>query len=213
MNTKRNEIERGEVVEDSTLSAQESLKVIERMMMKTQENVQEINGAMSLIWGYVTVLVSLIVFFAYPSYGPNTFYAWFLIPVVGGILTLVYFRKNRTNVRYKTLVGKHIDRVWIIMGLTCWALSLLVIVKPIDMLFIVALMITLASLITAAIINNKVWITFAAIGLAMTVLMPLITTPNSIYKILYFAGIFFVTLIIPGHYLNGLKRRLLNTKA
>ncbi|WP_224203944.1 hypothetical protein [Bacteroides salyersiae] len=49
-------------MEDKKLNEQESLELIARMIRNSKRNVRENAGGPALIWGYATVLTSLLVY-------------------------------------------------------------------------------------------------------------------------------------------------------
>ncbi len=68
-------------MEDKKMSEQESLELISQVIRDSRKSVEYKAGSFSLIWGYVTVIVSLLVYagFALTDYH-EVAWLWFLIP-------------------------------------------------------------------------------------------------------------------------------------
>lgn len=50
------------IMEDKELNEQESLKLITQMIQNTRRNLDTGSGNMFLLWGYVSAIVTLVVF-------------------------------------------------------------------------------------------------------------------------------------------------------
>ncbi len=82
-------------MENKQLNEKESLELITRMINNTQQKLEKGNGLPFLIWGYTTILVSLVVWYFFSTTGnPNWNYLWFLIPVIGFPTMMRIIRKQ-----------------------------------------------------------------------------------------------------------------------
>ena len=71
--------------------AAESLALINRMIENTRNRLSRNSGRPFLIWGYTTVAVSLFNYVVNVTGGPVGWsWSWFLIPVVGFLLTRLF---------------------------------------------------------------------------------------------------------------------------
>ena len=94
-------------MEDKKLNEQESLELIARMIRNSKRNVRENAGGPALIWGYATVLTSLLVYAGWMlTHQYYSMYGWFLIPVFGGIGTFLFGRHEKP-----VLIKTYLDRV------------------------------------------------------------------------------------------------------
>ena len=70
-------------MEDRKLNERESLELITRMIKETQENVARHAAYPLLIWGYTTVVITIVIWFAFlqiDSY--KVHYIWFALPAI-----------------------------------------------------------------------------------------------------------------------------------
>ena len=102
-------------MEERPLSEKESLELITRMIKNTHQKLEEGNGIPFLVWGYTSVIVSLLVWYMLTStqdYHWN--FLWFLIPLVGFPVQLFLQRKREKGI--KNVSGKYyqicLDRYW-----------------------------------------------------------------------------------------------------
>ena len=128
-------------MEEKRLDAAESLALIGRMIENTRNDMERNAGRPFLVWGYVTLLTTLLVWGTVVQTGePRWNLLWLLIPLLGG--TLTYFtRGKRTEGRVHTFVDRVLGSVWLVAGLTASFLSLVALFTPIRLpiLFVVLL--------------------------------------------------------------------------
>lgn len=93
-------------MEERQLNEKESLELITRMIQNTQRKLEKGNGMPFLVWGYTTIVVSLLVWYFLSTTGDyRMHYLWFLIPVIAGPMMFILLRKNEKGVK------TYIDRV------------------------------------------------------------------------------------------------------
>ena len=187
------------------MSEKESLELITKMIRKTQNDWERGSGNMFLIWGYTTVLVTLLIF-ALLKITNNyyTHFLWFLIPIIG--TPALFFLRGKRQRRTITLLSRAINETWLIIG---GAAILAAIVsffafQGFPILFIEALIVNLGVAITGRLIQVKV-ITLAGI-LGILLSFALLFT-QGYTQLLVFAAIFAVLMVIPGHVLNAMAAR------
>lgn len=198
---------------EKNLTTEQSLDLIARMIATTRRNFNDRGGAMFLIWGYTTIVVTLAVYIAFRitrSY--DTMWLWWALPLIGGILTWRHYSK------YKRPVQTHLDRavnyVWItfsIASLVCMVFAFLPgsimpgHIRSFPILFIMSLIIGLATAITGLLIKSRPVAVggFAGIVLAFAVLL----AGGSMVQLIVFAGLMLVVQVIPGHLLNAQCKR------
>lgn len=186
---------------DRQLNAAESIALIGRMIDNTRSRMVRNAGRPFLIWGYSTVAATLAVWAAYAFFpGRNWYYLWLLLPLFGTGLSLLTMPKA-TDSKVYTFIDRVIGRVWLVMGLTAWCVSLLSILSdmPVPILFIILLMMGMGTAITGLIIR----FTPAAVGGAIAIALAPVSLAATGYwtPALFIAG-FVVMMIVPGHILN-----------
>lgn len=187
-------------MEDKKMTEQESLELITRMINETQNRTARYAAYPLLIFGYLTVLVSLVIWYAYfTGFHPWQIHLlWFILPLIGGPLTYLFMRKNRA-----TEARNYIDRVtghiWTVFGTVALILSVLTFFVRIDILFLIPLMMGMATMLSGMVSRYRVLQIAGAVGGLLSVSMLFV---HSIDKLLIFAGIFVVMMVIPGHLFN-----------
>ena len=72
------------IMEDKELNEQESLKLITQMIQNTRRNLDTGSGNMFLLWGYVSAIVTLVVFAGiYWTRNPVWMWGFWGVPVLG----------------------------------------------------------------------------------------------------------------------------------
>lgn len=109
-----------------------------------------------MLWGYVTVIISLLVWFLLKETGNNNWqFLWFLLPVIAFPATLWSQRKARKML--KTYIDRVVDYVWTVFGLGAFLVSCTAIfVWKIPILFVILLMMGMGTALTGLIVNTKV---------------------------------------------------------
>ncbi len=105
-------------MEDKKLNEKESLELITQMIQNTRRNLDTGSGNMFLVWGYVSVLVTLTVLAGvYFTKNPLWMWGFWGIPVIGYLLTFLLMRKRQKMV--KSYIDKILVQVWRMFGLIC----------------------------------------------------------------------------------------------
>lgn len=130
-------------MEEKRLDAAESLALIGRMIENTRNDMERNAGRPFLVWGYVTLLTTLLVWGTVVQTGePRWNLLWLLIPLLGG--TLTYFtRGKRTEGRVHTFVDRVLGSVWLVAGLTASFLSLVALFTPIRLPILFVILLTM----------------------------------------------------------------------
>ena len=143
-------------MEERKLNEKESLELITQMIQNTKDRMAENSGTPFLLWGYVTVIISLLVWFLLKETGNNNWqFLWFLLPVIAFPATLWSQRKARKML--KTYIDRVVDYVWTVFGLGAFLVSCTAIfVWKIPILFVILLMMGMGTALTGLIVNTKV---------------------------------------------------------
>ena len=188
-------------MEEKRLDAAESLALIERMIENTRNDMERNAGRPFLVWGYVTLLTTLLVWGTVVQTGePRWNLLWLLIPLLGG--TLTYFtRGKRTEGRVHTFVDRVLGSVWLVAGLTASFLSLVALFTPIRLpiLFVILLTMGMGTAATGLILRFRL---AACCGAAAILLAPGMLIVHNDWQPALFAAGFLAMMIVPGHILN-----------
>ena len=195
-------------MEEKSLNEKESLELITRMIQNTQNRLVGNEGMPFLIWGYITVAVTIavgLVLTLTQNYLWNGL--WFAIPVLGWILTILFNKKTETGI--KTYVDKVVWYVWIVIGIGCVLSAALCILNNLQMhiLFIELLLVGSGAAITGLVIEFKAVTIGGFIGMALAFLMLFIAFEKMVVILAVFVAAFIVMMIIPGHILNHAARQ------
>ena len=99
-------------MEEKQLEARESIELISRMIQNTRTRLERNAGRPFLIWGYTTVGISLLNYgFAITGVNSAWSLTWFLIPVIGCLLTWLFHEKRRSEPR--TEIDRIVWMVWL----------------------------------------------------------------------------------------------------
>ncbi|MDO5664204.1 MAG: hypothetical protein Q4G63_02970 [Bacteroidia bacterium] len=191
-------------MEDKQLNEKESLELITQMIRNTQRGLEKSNGIPFLIWGYTTIVVSLLVWYSFSTTGnPQWNYLWFAIPVISFPLMMWFLKKQEKGV--KTYIDRIIAYVWIVFGIAALVVSTsAMFLWSLPILFIMVLMMAAGTSITGLIIQFRALIFSGFAGILLSYLCLIIKGYESI---LVFALIFLVMMVIPGHVLNYKSRK------
>lgn len=201
-------------MEDKKLNEQESLALIAGMIKNTQNRLERNAGAPFLIWGYTTVVISVVIWVLFRfTENPHWQFLWFALPVISFPLTLKFSGKQVKGV--VTYVDQVINNVWLVMGTAGFIVSLFSIVASFvssfrlnfPILFCIILLMGMGTAITGLAVKFRplIWSGFLSMGLSY-----LCFFFRGIDSILIFALVFVVMMVIPGHILNA-KAKKLNT--
>ncbi len=208
-------------MKEQNFNEQQSLEVISRMIAETTADIEKGSGRYFLLWGYTTVIVSLFEYFA-QLYNLNTtlcLWAWFLIPIVGGLGMLIMHCTNKKSKvsRPKSYIERSINAVWTVFGLSFAMVYIAAFVYGANILFHTVMLMGMGTVITGIICRHKVLTISGTGSIILSLLFPvryLIFRQMEddavrelgaalIYSdILIFAVIFTIMMIIPGHILN-----------
>ena len=184
-------------MEDKKLNEKESLELITQMIQNTRRNLDTGSGNMFLVWGYVSVLVTLTVL------------AGVYFTKIGYLLTFLLMRKRQKMV--KSYIDKILVQVWRMFGLICMIFVLMAtdleryeVILPMG-----AIVMSMGSIITGCIIRYTTFFIFPAMGLmwGMKSFFDALNSGTSYVSLVWFAGVVVFAMIVPGHILNYKARK------
>lgn len=192
-------------MQDKPLNEKESLELISRMIRNTQKKMEEGSGTIFLIWGYTTIIVTMLVWvLLVKTQSYEWQWIWFSLPVCGLLLTLIYNKKRETKPRVVTYVDRVIKYIWIVLGITGFILSSISIVHNLQILFVIVLIMGIGTTLTGLVISFRPLVISGVMGMILSVVLSFLSWKT---QLPVFSIIFFLMMVIPGHYLNYKARK------
>lgn len=112
-------------MEEKQLNSEESLELITRMIRQTRSRVERNAAQPFLVMGYLTVAVSIAVWFALrATHNPIWHLLWFVIPIAGLFYNGIVRRANREKA-VTTYIDRVVGYVWWVFGSAAVLCSLL----------------------------------------------------------------------------------------
>ena len=109
-------------MEDKRINERESIEIITSMITRTKERYHLGDGNIMLMWGYLTLSISVLIWVLLAlTHNPVVNWLWFLIWIIGGILTPVMAKKEAIRKGVKTYTDKIISRLWSVVGFSAIA--------------------------------------------------------------------------------------------
>lgn len=181
-------------MEDRKMTEKESLELITQMIRETREKIEKHVAYPLLIWGYLTVLVSLLVWYVLSETGNYHWHAlWLVLPLLGWPLNKWLGGNSQKGAT--TYMDRVIGLIWAVIGLTVLLVGIASF-RIGNVLFVIALLLSVGTALTGLVIKFRsiTWAGVASILLSFALLF----VPG-IDQILVFAALFLVMMIIPGH--------------
>jgi len=103
-------------MEEKKLTEKESIALITEMISRTKDRYVG-NGNIMLMWGWLTVTVTCIVWAALAlTHNPVWNWLWFLIWIIGGTATPIMARKEQTKSGVKSYSDRITSQIWSVVG-------------------------------------------------------------------------------------------------
>ena len=201
-------------MEEREITEKESLAIITAMIASTRERYIG-NGNIMLMWGYLTVAVTLLVWGMLAATGnPAWNWLWFLIWAVGGTLTPIMARKDLRIRGVKSYSDQLTSRIWSAVGwcgmvsvVLCLGFLLIAGVDSWSMMFAYALVIVpFAEIASGIIVRENSMVGGGVVGLVAGIFTVCCIAGGVVMYAGWYLPIFILAfvcmLIIPGHILN-----------
>lgn len=185
-------------MENKILNEKESLALISEMIQNSQMKLKQGKGLSFLVFGYVTLAVSVLVYWLMVSTG-NSLYNlfWLAIPVVG---FLILFMMRKRQVGYaKTYLDRMVKSVWWVVGAAIFFVSFTAGFMHLPVMPILILLLGVGTCITGAVIRFRPVVIGGTIGVAAFLGLFFVA---GYLQILAYGATVFLMMVIPGHYLN-----------
>ncbi len=186
---------------DKQLSPAESLRLIEAMIQRSGKRLERDSWFPCLLWGYLTVAASLLVYFLYPTLGHKANIFWLIIPIVGwsGMYLKGYMSSKPRQATVTTPLDRFIKIIWLVLGINSLICSFLI--GGDRILFLMLLMMGMGGMMTGLATRFHLLTYMSLVGIVMGYGMLFIPFEGH-GIILYFGLAFFLTFVIPGHILR-----------
>lgn len=201
-------------MEEKNINERESLEIIAAMIERTKERYMLGDGNILLMWGYLTIAVAVLVWVLLAiTHNGLVNWLWYLIPAIGGIVTVWMLRRQRMEKGSKSYADGIVSGIWLtagICGIICSLFCIIFFMMNIvawNMMFVLGLVIIpFAEIAQGIIICEKSFVWGGAIGL-MAGIFTLgcvaggIALSASWYMPIFIAA-FVCMMVIPGHVIN-----------
>lgn len=196
-------------MEDKSLTEKESLELIARMIKETQRNVARFAAYPLLIWGYLTIAIALVVWLSITVWNcVNSQYLWWLLPVVAGPLTVYYNRRDSNCV--VTYMDRITGRIWLVFGIVGFLLSVFsfisfeVFQQAVDIYFMIPLLMAMGVILSGYVAKYRPMVLCGWVGMSLSFSLLFV---GGVDRLLVFAALFAVIMVVPGHLLNQKMKR------
>lgn len=207
-------------MEEKKISEKESIAVITEMIGRTKDRYMLGDGNILLMWGYVTVGVSALIWVLLAlTHNPVWNWLWFLIWIIGGTATPIMVRRRSIQKGSKSYSDRLTSSIWSVVGwsaivATFMCLGFLLVKGACawSMMFAIALIfVPFAEIAQGIIINERSFIWGGAIGLLSGIFTMCCIAAQIKLGVSWFIPIFILSfvcmMIIPGYTINHKARK------
>ena len=203
-------------MEDKKLTEKESLELITSMIQRTRERYVG-DGDILLMWGYLTVAVTALVWILLATTG-NPIYnlCWFLIPLVGYIVKSLMVKNQQAKSGVKSYSDRIVTQIWTVVGVSslvamlCCIGFILFAHAPAAIwksMFIFALiMVPMAEVANGIVVKEKSLVVGGALGLCVGIFTMCCIAGGIAFDANWYLPMFIIAficmMIIPGHIIN-----------
>ena len=201
-------------MEKNNLTEAQSLELITSMINDSRARLARNSGTPFLIWGYTTVAIALLnCVTTYLQLSHYWNFTWFAIPIIGWIGMMLFYKEDKGA---RNIIDRVICIIWCVLSVAYLWIFIGSTIYRAPILYYTILLMGVGTLITGLVLRHKTT-QYCGIGaMICSLAYPLLvflaqkcdTATITILKslawieIAYFAAIFFVMMVIPGHILN-----------
>ena len=185
-------------MEDRKINEYESIEIISKMLKNARSNQRaQINCNILLTWGYVTLLISLLVWFLK---GLNLFshaaLLWVIIPII--CYPVSRYLSAKDNVPIKSYLDSIIDYISILFIAVCSSIAIISIITDFQVvLAIEGILFSIWAIIIGLLIKYKPIIIGGIVGVIAAHFLIFINGIDN--QVPIFSIIVFISIIIPTH--------------
>lgn len=202
-------------MEERTITELESIEVITSMIARTRQRLAKGVGNIMLMWGYLTVCVTLLVWgLLLITKNPAMNWFWFLIWIVGGIATPIMAKKKELNAGVRSYSDKLGSQVWTVVGASALGMTLFclgfMLIGGINcwvcMLAFALIIVPFGEIAQGIIIKEKSLIYGGSVGMTAGIFLLCCIVGKVVLYVNWVMPLFSIAfismMIIPGHVLN-----------
>lgn len=191
---------------EKALSSVESIEIIKSMIAESREGYESNGGYQFLLWGYISLIISVPIYIADINGHYWAHWFWFMIPIIGFPTTL--FLIARETKRVTTFVDKFTSATWIIVGSVAVLLPIALSFSAEESLRgmsipFEALILGMGTAISGLVIKFKPLIFGGITAIIISMIMLIVMD----HFIILFMALFIISMIIPGHLIMYQKKR------
>lgn len=200
---------------EKRMTEKESLEIITKMIERTKERYSLGDGNILLMWGYLTVAVSLLVWgLLWLTRNNACNWCWFLIPLVGGIATPLMAKKKHEAGAAISYSDRIISRLWTTVGLSFMLLTVFCLFFTyalsvdcwVAMLVYCLIVTPVAEMVNGIVLKEASMQWGGAIALVIGLFTLCCVTGGIVLYASWFMPLFIIAfivmMIIPGHIIN-----------
>lgn len=202
-------------MEEKMINEKESIEIITSMIARTKERYMLGDGNIMLMWGYVTLCVSVLIWTLLAiTHNPVVNWLWYLIWIIGGIATPIMAKRHAVRKGVKNYTDRIISRLWSVVGysailstLGCLVLFFVAGADAWSAMFIFALIVVpFAEMANGIVLNETSFVVGGGIGFAAGTFVTCCIAARVALIATWVMPIFIVAfvcmMIIPGHIVN-----------
>lgn len=191
-------------MENQQFDSRQSLALITEMINNTRSQMERNAGRPLVIWGYVTIAVTIAVWFALrETADPRWNLLWFGIPVLGW--PLMWLKRRREPRGVSNYIDRVIGYIWAVLGCTALGIgTLAMFFFQMPVLFLITLLMSIGVTLTGLVIRFRPGFIGGIAGILLSVCCLAV---EGVDACLVFAAAFLVMMVIPGHILNYRSNR------
>ena len=201
-------------MEKTNFTEAQSLELITSMINDTRNRLARNSGTPFLIWGYTTVAIALLnCVTTYLQLSHYWNFSWFAIPFIGWIGMMRFYKKDKGA---RNIIDRVISIIWCVLSVAYLWIFIGSTVYRAPILYYTILLMGVGTLITGLVLRHRTTQCCGIGAMICSLAYPLFTflvlkcdiqTINMLkswawVEIAYFAAVFFVMMVIPGHILN-----------
>jgi uncharacterized membrane protein len=183
---------------EKKLTAEESIQIIQQMISNTKTSLGD-NSYHYLLWGWLSIVASVGNYILLKTpVGLNSYFIWFLLPLIG--MPLSYYYKKKYHEKSQTHLGFFIRNLWTGISITSAIMFVLIYFVYFQVVLMFLLLLGTAIFITGAVTKFKPLVAGAIFFWAGAICCAFLKNPSGqllIYAITIFSG-----YIIPGYILK-----------
>ena len=200
------------IMEKTHLTEAQSLELITSMINDSRSRLARNSGTPFLIWGYTTIAVSLFnALVLYSGWSYAWAWSWFALPVIGWIGMLL-FNKHEPSAR--NYIDRIVSTIWVVIGLSFAWLFIAAVIFGCSISFLTVVIMGIGTVLTGCVIKHRTTTICGWAAMGASLLFPAIYYVAKsggvgsfadfwIWgELVFFAIIFLVMMVIPGHILN-----------